>query len=91
MTEPLKTPPGHRFGVLFLPLALVASCAPLSFALTSCAVYPAVAEDGCRERLFGEPGESLIRLSGSSDGIRAESPGWLNSCRLSVGACFVGK
>lgn len=85
MSEPLNTPPGQWFGVLFLSLALLWPRAPLSFVLISYVVYPTVAvaeQIGGWERLFGESGESLIRLSGSSNGIRAESPGWLNSCRL---------
>lgn len=72
MSEPLKTPPGQLFGVLFLSLALIVSVL-LCFDLVCCAPNHGCGRaDGGRERLFREPGESLIRLSGSSVGIRAE-------------------
>lgn len=43
MSEPLNTPPGQWFGVLFLSLALLWPRAPLSFVLISYVVYPTVA------------------------------------------------
>ena len=78
MSESLKIPSGQWFGVLFLSLALVTSCVPLSSALTSYAVHPvvAVAEQMVSGRdFFGSPVKVLSGFLGLEMVSELKAPG----------------